>query len=205
MRAAGIFIFVMPAAPKNMARSAGRISCCLGQHLAGADADRAAWLICARGREFRSASSLAAILPTSIINAFQPEGSLRAHATRRSSPLVRDPPGSDQDPGKQTSIARLLTVLSAASRFSAGRHGQGGPEAAACWRADMDGSASPPARGRGGRLRALASQYRASHRIPDARNRSGIGGCEEEISALRIAVRQAHTNNVSIPQCPALW
>lgn len=69
----------------------------------------------------------------------------------------------------------------------------------------MDGSASPPGPSRGGRLRALASQYRAPNRIPDTRNRSGIGGGEEEISALRIAVRQAHTNNVSIPQCPALW
>jgi hypothetical protein len=69
----------------------------------------------------------------------------------------------------------------------------------------MDGSASPPGQGRAGRQPALVRLYRASRDIPGARNRSGIGGSEEEISTLRIAVRQAHTNNVSIPQCPALW
>lgn len=61
-----------------------------------------------------------------------------------------------------------------------------------------------PGHGRAGRLRVPASQHRARGGVQDARNDSRRTGGEEEISALRIAVRQAHTNNVSIPQCPTL-
>jgi hypothetical protein len=89
MRAAGICIFVMPAAPQNMARSAGRISCCLGQHLAGADADRAAWLICARGREFRSAAS-----GSNIANEHHQRLPVRGQP-----PRARDPPLKSIGPG----------------------------------------------------------------------------------------------------------
>jgi hypothetical protein len=68
----------------------------------------------------------------------------------------------------------------------------------------MDRSAWSPGHGRAGRPRVLGNQYRAPGGVQDVWNRSGSSGNEEEISALRIAVRQAHTNNVSIPQCPTL-
>jgi hypothetical protein len=62
------------------------------------------------------------------------------------------------------------------------------------------GSARPRASASG----CLAARSHSGHNglpraFQDAGNLAGHGSSEEEISALRIAVRQAHTNNVSIP------
>jgi hypothetical protein len=94
-------------------------------------------------------------------------------------------------------IARLLTVVSAASRFSPSTTREGGAV-----EGYLNGSARPRTGASGsGAESSDAGQDGRPRSLPDARNRSGHGSSEEEISALRIAVRQAHTNNVSIPQC----